>query len=151
PLVDLADRLELPVLPGLFLSNRLPMPFACGIFRSAIVLPAEASDWTAQRRQAVLCHELAHLRRRDLVINVLAQCALAVYWFHPLMWVAVRRLRIESERACDDLVLGIGTRASEYADHLLEIVRAVPRSAVPVAVLPLADRGEFEGRVLAIL
>jgi hypothetical protein len=48
-------------------------------------------------------------------------------------------------------VLGTGTRASEYADHLLEIVRAVPRSAVPVAVLPFAERGEFEGRVLAIL
>lgn len=151
PLMDVADRLELPRLPGLFLSNRLPMPFACGIFRTAIVLPAEASGWTQQRRQAVLCHELAHLRRRDLVINVLAQCALALYWFHPMMWVAVRRLRIESERACDDLVLGTGTRASEYADHLLEIVRAVPRSAVPVAVLPFAERGEFEGRVLAIL
>ncbi len=151
PLVDVADRLELPQLPGLFLSNRLPMPFACGIFRTAIVLPAEASDWTATRRQAVLCHELAHLRRRDLVINTLAQFALAIYWFHPLMWLAVRRLRIESERACDDLVLGTGTRASEYADHLLEILRGVPRSAVPVAVLPFADRGEFEGRVLAIL
>jgi HEAT repeat protein/beta-lactamase regulating signal transducer with metallopeptidase domain len=151
PLVDVADRLALPWLPGLFLSDRLPMPFACGLFRTAIVLPAEARDWTERRRQAVLCHELAHLRRRDLVINVLAQCALAVYWFHPLMWVAVRRLRIESERACDDLVLGTGTRASEYADHLLEIVRAVPRSAVPVAVLPFAERGEFEGRVLAIL
>lgn len=151
PLVDVADRLALPRLPGLYLSNRLPMPFACGLFRTAIVLPAEASEWTERRRQAVLCHELAHLRRRDLAINVLAQFALAVYWFHPLMWVAVRRLRIESERACDDLVLGTGTRASEYADHLLEIVRAVPRSAVPVAVLPFADRGEFEGRVLAIL
>lgn len=151
PLVDVADRLALPRLPGLFLSNRLPMPFACGLFRTAIVLPAEAQQWTKRRRQAVLCHELAHLRRRDLAINVLAQCALAIYWFHPLMWVAVRRLRIESERACDDLVLGTGTRASEYADHLLEIVRAVPRAAVPVAVLPFAERGEFEGRVLAIL
>lgn len=151
PLVDVADRLALPRLPGLFLSNRLPMPFACGLFRTAIVLPAEASEWTERRRQAVLCHELAHLRRRDLAINALAQCALAVWWFHPLMWVAVRRLRIESERACDDLVLGTGTRASEYADHLLEIVRAVPRSVVPVAVLPFAERGEFEGRVLAIL
>lgn len=151
PLMDVADRLQLPQIPGLFLSNRLPMPFACGLFRAAIVLPAEAGEWTEKRRQAVLCHELAHLRRKDLAINVLAQCALAIYWFHPLVWVAVRRLRIESERACDDLVLGTGTRASEYADHLLEIVRAVPRSPLPVAVLPFADRGEFEGRVLAIL
>ena len=151
PLIEIADRLALPRLPGLFLSARLPMPFACGLFRASIVLPSEAAAWSDRRRRAVLCHELAHLRRMDLVVNTLAHCALAVYWFHPLMWVAVRRLRIESERACDDLVLGTGTRASEYADHLLEIVRSVPRRATPVAVLPLAERGEFEGRVLAIL
>jgi beta-lactamase regulating signal transducer with metallopeptidase domain len=151
PLIDVADRLALPRLPGLYLSNRLPMPFACGFVTPAIVLPAEAGEWPAARRQAVLCHELAHLHRRDLLLNLIAQSALALFWFHPLMWVAVRRIRIESERACDDLVLGTGTRASEYADHLLQILRAVPRFPVPAAVLPFAERGEFEGRVLAIL
>lgn len=151
PLIDVADRLALPRLPGLYLSDRHPMPFACGIITPAIVLPAEAREWPAARRHAVLCHELAHLHRRDLVLNLIAQCALAVFWFHPLMWFAVRRIRIESERACDDLVLGTGTRASEYADHLLQILRAVPRFPVPAAVLPFAERGEFEGRVLAIL
>lgn len=151
PLMDVADRLGLAELPRLRLSRRLPMPFACGLFRPAIVLPGEAETWSAERRHAVLCHELAHLSRRDLAMNLLSQCALAVYWFHPLMWIAIRRLRVESERACDDLVLNTGTRASEYADHLLQILRAVSRAPMPAAVLPFAQRGEFEGRVLAIL
>ncbi|HSB54618.1 MAG TPA: M56 family metallopeptidase, partial [Gemmatimonadales bacterium] len=85
PLIDVADRLALPRLPGLFLSNRLPMPFACGFITPAVVLPAEAGEWPAARRHAVLCHELAHLHRRDLVLNLIAQWALAVFWFHPLM------------------------------------------------------------------
>ena len=57
----------------------------------------------------------------------------------------------ERERACDDLVLGVGTRASEYAVHLLQIVCRAARSRTPAVALPMAQRHEFEGRMLAIL
>ena len=63
--------------------------------------------------QAVLLHELAHLRRRDPLWQLVAHCGLALHWFNPLAWFAVRRLRIEQERACDDFVLRAGIRASE--------------------------------------
>jgi HEAT repeat protein/beta-lactamase regulating signal transducer with metallopeptidase domain len=151
PLLEAADRLSLDRAPRLLLSDRLPMPFACGIARPAIVLPAAAAEWTDRRRRAVLCHELAHLRRFDLLLNALGQLACAVWWFHPMVWVAARRLRLESERACDDLVLGVGTRASEYADHLLQIVCGAARARTPAIALPMAQRREFEGRMLAIL
>ena len=151
PLMEAADRLALPRLPRLLMSERLPMPFACGIARPTIVLPAAAADWDDRRRRAVLCHELAHVRRSDLALNALGQLACALWWFHPLVWIAARRLRIESERACDDLVLGVGTRASEYADHLLHIVCGAARARTPAVALPMAQRHEFEGRMLAIL
>jgi len=115
------------------------------------VVPVEAAEWDDRRRRTVLFHELAHLTRYDLVANALGQVAAAVYWFHPLVWTAVRKLRVESERACDDLVLGVGTRASEYADHLLQIVCRAARSRTPAVALPMAQRHEFEGRMLAIL
>ena len=151
PLLDLGDHLGMPHLPRLVMASGLPMPFACGLIRAAIVLPRHARGWDDRRRRAVLCHELAHVRRADLLVNTIAHVAAAVYWFHPLVWVVLRRLRMESERACDDLVLSTGTRPSEYADHLLQIVAADrPRSTL-VAAMPLAQRGEFEGRVLAIL
>jgi beta-lactamase regulating signal transducer with metallopeptidase domain len=151
PLLEAADRLSLDRAPRLLSSDRLPMPFACGLLRPAIVLPAAAAEWSDRRRRAVLCHELAHLRRLDLLLNALGQLACAVWWFHPLVWVAARRLRLESERACDDLVLGVGTRASEYADHLLQIVCGAARAQTPAIALPMAQRREFEGRMLAIL
>lgn len=151
PLLEAADRLSLERLPRLVMSDRLPMPFACGVLNPAIVLPAGAAEWDERRRRAVLFHELAHLSRYDLIGNALGQVACAVYWFHPLVWVAARKLRVESERAADDLVLGVGTRASEYADHLLQIVCRAARSRTPAIALPMAQRHEFEGRMLAIL
>jgi beta-lactamase regulating signal transducer with metallopeptidase domain len=128
-----------------------PIPFTAGLFQPVIVLPADAQSWNEARRAAVLLHELAHLRRADVVPQLIAQVATALYWFNPLVWIAARRLRAESERACDDLVLGQGTRPSEYARHLLEIVAGARRSLVPAIALPMAQRSEFEGRVLAIL
>jgi len=151
PLLEAADRLALPELPRLVMSDRFPMPFACGILHPAIVLPSGAADWDDRRRRTVLVHELAHLARRDLMVNALGQAACAIYWFHPLVWMAARKLRIESERACDDLVLGVGTRPSEYADHLLQIVCRASHSRTPAVALPMAQRHEFEGRMLAIL
>jgi HEAT repeat protein len=138
-------------VPTLLISDRLPIPFACGVVHPTIVLPQAAREWSDRRRRAVLCHELAHIRRLDLPVNALAQLACALYWFHPLVWVATHRLRLESERACDDLVLGVGTRPSEYADHLLQIVCRAARVRAPAMVLPMAERREVEGRMLAIL
>ena len=64
---------------------------------------------------------------------------------------AARRLRAESERACDDLALGCGTRASDYAEHLLDIVTSVRNHGTPSVAMAMATRSEFEGRMLAIL
>lgn len=151
PLYEAADRLGLVRAPRLVISPKARMPFAAGLVRAAIVLPPEADAWTDRRRRAVLSHELAHVRRRDLAFNAVAQLACAVWWVHPLVWYAAHRLRVESERACDDLVLGIGTRASEYADHLLQIVCHATEQGTPAVALPMARRRDFEGRMLAIL
>ena len=148
---DLADRLDLPEVPALVRSDRVDMPFACGVWRSTIVLPALAAQWPDERRQVVLLHELAHVRRRDLLGQQLGRVTCAVYWFHPLVWSAARRLRAESERACDDLVLSCGARASDYAGHLLDILAAGRGLGAPATVLPMARAKEFEGRLLAIL
>lgn len=151
PLYEVADRLELDEPPRLLRTVEARMPFACGLRRATIVLPAESDSWTPDRRRAVLLHELAHVRRRDLAGHTLARVVCAVYWFHPLVWTAARRLRAESERACDDLALASGARAADYAEHLLEIVTAVRRDATPLVALAMARRTEFEGRVLDIL
>ena len=151
PLYEVADRLELENPPRLLGSSEAKMPFACGFLNPAIVLPENCESWTLDRRRAVLLHELAHVKRRDLVGHTLGRLACALYWFHPLVWTAAKQLRNESERACDDLALSCGARASDYAEHLLDIVTSVRRDATPAVALAMARRKEFEGRMLAIL
>jgi beta-lactamase regulating signal transducer with metallopeptidase domain len=151
PLWEVSDRLALDEAPRLLRSAETNMPFACGLRRPTVVLPAQSDDWTPARRRAVLLHELAHVRRRDLAGHTLAQIVCAAYWFHPLVWAAAQRLRAESERACDDLALACGARASDYAEHLLDIVASVRRDTTPHAALAMARRSEFEGRMLDIL
>lgn len=151
PLYEVSDRLALEEPPRLLRSEDAKMPFACGVFTPTIVLPAECDNWTLDRRRAVLLHELAHVRRHDLVGHTLGRLACAFYWFHPLVWTAAKQLRSESERACDDLALACGARATDYAEHLLDIVTSVKRDATPSVALAMARRKEFEGRMLAIL
>jgi beta-lactamase regulating signal transducer with metallopeptidase domain len=148
---DISDRIGLEKAPRLLQSRETKMPFACGTLHPTIVLPVESEGWSPERRSAVLLHELAHVRRRDLVGHTLGRIACAVYWFHPLVWTAAKRLRSESERACDDLALMCGTRAADYAEHLLDIVTSVRGDRTPMVALAMARRKEFEGRMLAIL
>jgi beta-lactamase regulating signal transducer with metallopeptidase domain len=151
PLWEVSDRFGLEEAPRLLQSDEAKMPFACGILTPTIVLPAECESWSRDRRQAVLLHELAHVRRHDLFGHTLGRLVCAVYWFHPLVWTAAKQLRSESERACDDLALACGTRATDYAEHLLDIVTSVRRDSTPTVALAMARRKEFEGRMLAIL
>ena len=151
PLWEVSDRLSLEEPPRLLRSEDAKMPFACGVLKPTIVLPAECDNWSLDRRRAVLLHELAHVRRHDLIGHTLGRLACAVYWFHPLVWTAAKQLRSESERACDDLALACGARATDYAEHLLDIVTSVKRDATPSVALAMARRKEFEGRMLAIL
>jgi beta-lactamase regulating signal transducer with metallopeptidase domain len=151
PMYEVADRLGLSDAPRIVRSADVRMPFACGLAAPTIVLPADCDTWALDRRRAVLLHELAHVRRRDLVGHTLARLVCAVYWFHPMVWMAAARLRSESEQACDDLAVGSGARAADYAEHLLDIVTSVRADATPNVAMAMARRSEFEGRMLAIL
>ncbi|HKY06213.1 MAG TPA: M56 family metallopeptidase [Blastocatellia bacterium] len=137
---------------ALLKSERVTMPLTWGSFRSAILLPAEADEWEADRRHIVLLHELAHVKRRDCLTQSFAHMVCAIYWFNPLVWLALRQLRLERERACDDQVLDTGTKASDYASHLLEIARSLGRARCSsFAAVAIARRSQLEGRLMAIL
>ena len=128
------------------------MPMTWGIRRPAILLPAEADSWTAERRRDVLLHELAHVKRHDFLIQLVARIACAVYWFHPMVWLAATRLREERERACDDHVLRAGATPSAYASHLLEIARGLRAArATSLASVAMARPAQLANRLIDVL
>ena len=93
--------------------------------RPVVMLPASASEWSAERMRVVLLHELAHARRGDWMLQMVAEALRCVWWFNPLAWTVRARLRRESEHAADDLVLARGVPATTCATHLIELAREV--------------------------
>jgi HEAT repeat protein/beta-lactamase regulating signal transducer with metallopeptidase domain len=149
---EIAAALGINASVALKMSAETTIPVACGIGTATVFLPPDAAEWPEERRRVVLLHEMAHVVRRDCLVQAIAQLARAVHWFNPFAHLAVARLRAEQERACDDLVLATGAEASAYAGHLLEIACAFRAERCPPwAALVMARPSQLEGRVLAIL
>jgi len=145
-----AENMGIRRAVALLASRDTDVPLSTGAWKPNVILAQDFEECSPLRRNAVLCHELAHIRRLDTVGLAVAQIGLAVYWFHPLVWMTVRALREDRERACDDYVLASGARPSEYARELLEIADSL-RLPDFTAALAMARRSELEGRVMAIL
>jgi TonB family protein len=146
-----------PWLDGARISSGTRIPLVCGLWRPVIVLPQEAVHWTESRRQSVMRHENMHISRWDTGSQALAQLACALYWPQPLVWLAASQLRTECEHACDDGVLVTGTKASVYAEDLMEIARGLNES-LPIPATTFAAGGiamtrthQLEGRISALL
>ena len=125
----------------------VPAPLTCGFWRPAIVLPLDAREWTDADLRRALVHEIEHVARGDWAVQVAARAICAVYWFHPLVWIAWRALCLEAERACDDAVVRSADRA-DYADQLVLLAR---RFGAPTAMLGMANRSDLSARVRALL
>ena len=152
PLRNVCARLDIRRPVRLLQSDRVPMPMTWGWRQPVILLPATASEWQSPRRTVVLRHELAHVKRADVVTQSLAQWVCAAYWFNPVVWFAAFRLRVEREQACDDEVLRLGTRASDYANHLLDIARECHAPGLNAsAAVAMARPSQLERRMRTIL
>ena len=148
----LKAKLRISMRVTLKVVNQPVPPMTWGLFRHVILLPSSATAWTSERQKLVLAHELAHVKRHDGVLQVLAQAACSLYWFNPLAWFAARQLRIERECACDDHVLKLGAVADDYADHLLQVARAVNvGGGLSIATIAMAHPSQLETRILSIL
>ena len=127
------------------------MVMTWGVIRPTVILPESARAWTTDRLRVVLCHELAHIHRGDWGTQLAAELLRAVYWFNPFAWIACRRLRLDSEHACDDAVLNAGVAAPAYATHLLDLARACSHRGAWSPALPVARPSGLERRVRAML
>ena len=145
-----AESLSLPT-PFLICSDRVRIPLAWGIRRARILLPAASHDWPDERLWAVCAHEMAHITRGDWIAHLAAEFVCRIFWFNPLFWMARTRMGRESERAADDIVIGLGARGTDYASHLIAIVRAAQTDDGFAATVAIARRSGLEHRIAALV
>ena len=124
-------------------------PMTSGVIRPAIVLPMDSRDWDNEELRRAVVHELEHIRRRDWLTLCVARSVCALYWFHPLVWMAWRQLRLEAEKACDDAVLREAA-PEVYADQLVMLAERMAATATPSAVA-MASRSDLSARISAVL
>ena len=136
-------------------SALIAVPATVGFIRPVVLLPACWRQWSEPKLQAVLAHELAHVRRADWLVITLAELNRAVYWFHPLAWFLRRRLAELAESNCDDAVLEADGDRAQYARHLLEVAGLLTtderRYRAPVQGVAMARKPNVETRIEAIL
>lgn len=116
--------------------------------RSLILLPADfLQRFDASQRAMVLAHESTHLRRGDALWTLLAELACAALWFHPLVWLALPRFRLDQELACDESMLRQGPHdAGSYARTLFSSAAAVPAAAL----IPWLAEPQLKERLMMI-
>lgn len=132
------------------LSRDITSPMTFGLWRSTILLPFAARDWSHDALTRALRHELEHVRREDWLLQLFARAVVALYWIHPLVWIAWRRFCLEAERACDDAVVDSCAAPDVYAGQLVALARDVRRlHAIPA--LGMASRSRLAVRVSSIL
>ena len=147
---EAGETLRLRRSVSLWQSADNPMPLTWGWWRPVVLVPAEAAGWPAQRRRVVLLHELAHVKRWDCLTQTIARVVRTLFWINPLVWLATRRMCVERERACDDLVLNGGCKPSEYASQLVAIAQTY-RHLPQVAAIAMARSSQIKGRIAAIV
>jgi bla regulator protein BlaR1 len=142
--VEIAAGVNVRTSPGLL------EPGVVGIWRPALLLPDGISErLRPSQLEAVLRHELSHIRRRDNLTAALHMVVEAVFWLHPAIWWIGARLLEERERACDEAVLAFGTVARDYAEAILGVCKSYVES--PLACVAGVTGADLKRRIQAIL
>jgi TonB family protein len=135
---------------GIRVSESIHTPMTWGAIRPVILLPTYVDEWSVEQREVVIRHERAHIERRDWLWQAFAQVMTAVFWFHPLVWLAAAQMRREAEHAADDATLAAGVKAPDYADRLMAVARRL-QSNSPVAAVAMVRQPALTSRIAAIL
>ena len=132
------------------LSKSLLEPGVFGIFRPILMLPAGIADrLSPAQMNAILAHEMSHIRRRDNLTAVLHMCVEAVFWFHPIVWWIGSRLVEERESACDEEVMRLGGEPETYAEGILEVCKFYTES--PVVCISGVSGADLKKRIVRIM
>jgi len=148
-----AKALGLAVAPPVAWCGRVGTPTVVGVLRPMVLLPLSLSSGLSPAQvEMLLCHELAHIRRYDPVVNLLQRVVEAVLFYHPGVWYVSRQIRAERELCCDDRVVRIHGGARDYAASLVALAARATGQTVAVTGMAAGDRpSQLRRRVLRLL
>jgi len=137
---NLFSDLTVKRFPKLWLIDGMGQPFVWGLLRGSIYLPADfAKVDNAEHRKGVLGHELSHILRFDAAVNLLQIIVQAIFWFHPFVWWANKKIRAEREKCCDETAIArLGAKAKDYSTAIVNILVCEYESDRPVPSLAVA-------------
>ena len=128
-----ARQFNLRSAPVVAYCNRVAVPALVGLWRPMILLPTVlATGLTPEQLELVVVHELAHIRRWDNAWLILQRTIESILFFHPAVWYISRRMSIERELCCDEMVVATAARPSQYAESLLRVVELTAHTPVPI-------------------
>lgn len=136
-------------------SAEVTSPALYGVWRPLLLLPRGMVErFSEEELRFVLLHELAHVRRHDLAVNLLVEVLKAVHWFNPVLWFAFRRMQADRELATDALALSVAGegQARRYGETILKLLETMARpAAAPAVVGILEDRHQLRDRLRRII
>jgi bla regulator protein blaR1 len=148
--VQQASLLDLQIGLPVRISPSFGEPGVFGILRPVLLMPDGIADClTARELDAIVGHELCHVRRRDNLAAAIHMAVEAVFWFHPLVWWLGARLVEERERVCDEEALRTGGDPRIYAEGILKICELYLAS--PLACVAGVTGGDLKRRIEAIM
>lgn len=135
---EVADELDVTTTIRIVVTEAIVSPFVCGLVRPTLVLPKnESTSLSDMQLRQVLVHELAHVKRKDLLFGWIPEICCMVWFFHPVVHYAVYRLRLECELACDQLaMLHTNSSSGEYADTLIHVISSTNDTKILNAAIP---------------
>jgi TonB family protein len=135
---------------ALLLAHGVAGPVTFGAIHPVVLLPAQFPEFEPQVQEAILCHELLHVRRRDWLFMVAEEVVRSVFWFHPAIWWLLGEIGLAREQEVDRQVVALTRSREEYVDALLAIAGARPQLDLAPAPLFLRKR-HLKQRVVSIL
>jgi beta-lactamase regulating signal transducer with metallopeptidase domain len=119
---DLTDRLGLKRAISFRVSSKVSVPLVIGYLKPLVLLPLSVLSHLDQKQlEAVIIHELAHIRRNDYLLNLLKVTIETILFFNPFVWLCSKLIEREREHACDDFVLEVTGQALIYAQTLMKL------------------------------
>ncbi|WP_126248842.1 M56 family metallopeptidase [Chitinophaga rhizosphaerae] len=150
-LAALARKMGIGKKVGLFISRHLQVPVMIGFMKPVILLPtAMVNNLSPEQLEAILLHELAHIKRNDYLLNIFQSIVETILFFNPFVWWISRNIRLEREHCCDDLVLASTVQPMHYAKALVAL-EEFRLTVNPMAMAAAHDRQHLFHRIKRIM